>query len=549
MRLIIKIKNHQSILKMVRNILNKVCFAAAFSFIANSLAFADSYDNNNYRPNNQTVILGETNLPIVFINTQNQVIHKDWRIAVRMKVVNNEDGLNYGDTLAHPDQTTDYEGWIGIKYRGNSSFDGSPKKPYSFKTLKTNDPDGKKEKVKILDMPADNDWVLLAPYNDRSMIRDVMMFQLARPYFEWVPTLRHCEVILDGIYYGVYIIGERPGKGKNRLNLDDPGDSDDALTGGYQIQVDRDDEEHVYVSKYPAVNKYGNPYYSWNQIYIQYKHPEYDDMIPDHPAQLEYIQNQIDLMEDALDSDNFKDPEEGYRKYINPLSFIDYQLSQEVSVNVDGYRLSTNLYKHRDSKDPLFKTTLWDFNIAFGNADYCGGDKTNVWIYDNSKTGNQNNKVPFWWIKLMKDPDYVTQLKARWQQYRQEFYSDEHITQTIDSLVNNLDVKEARKRNYKAWSVWNQYVWPVPNWQTVNTWEKEIAHLRTFINNRIAWLDQQWEYDPNANGTGIKNVQNNGLNKEIAGYYDLQGKPVSQSKKGVVIVRYNDGTFSKRVNW
>ena len=124
---------------------------------------ADAYSSNNYRPNNKTVKLEETNLPIVFINTKQQVIHKDYRIAVRMKIINNADGINYGDTLTHPDQTVDYEGWIGIKYRGNSSFDLSSKKPYGFKTLKTEDVDGKKEKVTILDMPADNDWVLLLP--------------------------------------------------------------------------------------------------------------------------------------------------------------------------------------------------------------------------------------------------------------------------------------------------------------------------------------------------------------------------------------------------
>ena len=529
---------------MENRLFSKFCFAITLSIIIHTPLIADHYDNNNYRPDNKTVTLEETNLPIVFINTQNQVIHKDWRIAVRMKIINNEDGVNYGDTLVHPDQTTDYEGWIGIKYRGNSSFDMSSKKPYGFKTLKTNDPDGKKEKVTILDMPSDNDWVLLAPYNDRSMIRDVLMYQLVRPYFEWVPTLRHCEVILDGIYYGVFIIGERPGKGKNRLNLDDPGDSGDKLTGGYQVQVDRNDEDHVYVSKYPAVNKNGTPYTSSSNIYIQYKYPEYDDMIPEHPAQLTYIQNQIDLMEDALASENFQDPIEGYRKYINPLSFIDFQLSQEVSSNVDGYRLSTNLYKHRDSKDPLFKTTLWDFNIAFGNANYCGGYKTNIWIYDNSYTGSEDNKVPFWWMRLMKDPAYVSQLKARWQQYRQECISDEHIAQTIDSLVNILDVKDARKRNYKAWNVWNKYVWPVPNWQTINTWEKEINHLRTWLKNRIAWLDQQWEYDPTQ--TSIENIQNID-SKQITGYYDLQGTPLNHPKKGVVIVRFNDGTFAKSV--
>ncbi|MBQ9186316.1 MAG: CotH kinase family protein [Prevotella sp.] len=507
-------------------------------------AMADAYDANNYQPENKTVKLDETNLPIVFIDTQEQVIHKDYRVAVRMKIINNANGINYADLEAHPDQTIDYEGWIGIKYRGNSSFDLSPKKPYGFKTLKTSDVDGKKDKVDILGMPADNDWVLLAPYNDRSMIRDVLMYQLARPYFEYTPRLRHCEVIVDGMYYGVYIIGERPRKGKNRLNLDDPGDSGDELTGGYQVQIDRQDEDHWYVSKYPAVDKNGNPYYFWKEISFQYKHPEYDEMMPDHPQQLEYIQRQIDAMEDALASDDFKDPETGYRKYMDAISFIDQQLSQEVSNNVDGYRLSTNIYKHRDSQDPHFKTTLWDFNVAFGNADYCGANLTDCWMYQNTYLDNFNaaQKVPFWWMRLMEDPDYVAQLKARWKQYREGFYSDKHIEHTIDSLVNHLDIKEARKRNYKAWPLWNKYVWPVPNWQTVNTWEKEIAYLKSWLKERIAWMDEQLDYTPEA---GVKTIRHDGSHKAIKGYYNLQGIRLSNPQKGIVVVQYNDGSSRK----
>ena len=131
-------------------------------------------------------MLEKTNLPILFINTCDEAghttaIHKDYRVAVRIKIINNADGVNYGDTVAHPDQTIDYEGWVGIKYRGSSSFYDSDKKPYGFRTLKTADVNGKKEKVKLLGLPEDNNWVLLAPYHDRSLIRDPLVYQLSRP--------------------------------------------------------------------------------------------------------------------------------------------------------------------------------------------------------------------------------------------------------------------------------------------------------------------------------------------------------------------------------
>lgn len=528
---------------------NYLIILSLLSFFSYTQLPADEYDQENYKPENRNIVIDETNLPIVFINTCSdgqipQIIHKDYRIAVRMKIINNADGINYGDTLLYPNQTTDYEGWIGIKYRGNSSFSLSPKKPYGFKTYKTKDIEGSKEKVSILGLPKDNNWVLLAPYNDRSMIRDALMFQLARPYFEYVPRVRHCEVILDGCYYGVYILTEKPSKGKNRLNLDDPGIDGDELTGGYQIEIDRNDEEHWHTSKYLAVDKNGKQYTQWNTINFLYKHPEYDDMMPNYPQQLEYINNQIDCMEDALASENFKDYTEGYRKYLDPVSFVDQQLSQEFSNNVDGYRLSTNIYKHRDSVNPLFKTTLWDFNIAFGNADYNGGNLTDFWVYQNTYITSTNamQKVPFWWMRLMEDSKYVELLKDRWKKYRQEFYSTQHIEMTIDSLVSQLDMKGARERNFQAWPLWNKWVWPVPNYTTVNTYEKEIQYIKKWIKERLAWMDEQLDCNP----TVIDNLKKENNNKNIIGYYNLQGiKLNSPSNKNITIIRYNDGSSRK----
>ena len=533
----------------MRKIFHSLCPALLLSAMMPLAAHADSYDANNYKPNKSSSIkISETNLPIVFLDTkcggsQTQVIHKDYRIAVRMKIIDNKNGINYGDTIAHPGQKVDFEGWIAVKYRGNSSFSNSKKKPYGFKTMETSDVDGKKLKTKILGMPKDNDWVLLAPYSDRSMIRDVLMYELARPYFEYTPRARHCELILDGTYYGVYIMTERVRKGKNRLNLDDPGDSGDELTGGYQLEVDRADEDHIYNSKYHTRDANGQEFWYNGNVNFQYKHPEYDEMEPSHHVQRQYIENQIDKMEDALASSNFKDPETGYRKYIDVTSFIDFELSQEVALNVDGYRLSTNIYKRRDSVDPRFKTALWDFNIAFGNADYYSGDQTNFWIYQNGKIDYTDpTKAPFWWSRMMEDPEYVKALKNRWAEYRHNTYRDEHITAVIDSLVNMLDAKGARERNCNAWKIWDENIWPVPNWRTVNTWEKEISNLKSWISKRIEWMDKQLEYDP----TGVV-LPTAEMNKEIVGYYNLQGLQLPKPQSGIVIVRYKDGTSQKVV--
>lgn len=454
--------------------------------ISSVVCSAQDTDINNFKPDNQKVKFTETNLPIVFIDTQHQVIERENRITAKMKIIDNGEGqLNHMDTLLYPNQTVDYSGYIDLKYRGNSSFTNSDKKPYAIRALdKPLEEGGKKQKVSLLGMGKDNDWALLAPYADKSMIRDVFAFTLARPFFEYVPTGKYCEMIMDGTYYGVFILSERVRKGKNRLDLPDPGDSGDALTGGYHLEVDRDDEP-VYYSKHSPVDSKGSPIRN-KKISFQYKNMDQDEF---SKAQLDYIHGYIDAFEDNLASADYKNPETGYRKYIDVTSFIDYMLSTEFCHNVDGYRLSTNLYKYRDSKDPRFKTSLWDMNLGFGNADYNNGWRTDTWAYNfNDIASGDNQLVPFWWYKLLKDDAFMKEVKERWELYRETSYSDKNIELTIDSLTTLLNAKGAQERNSQAWPRWGRYVWP--NQYVAQSYDDEISYLKSWIKERLIFMDR-----------------------------------------------------------
>ena len=450
-----------------------------FSFFLCFQVFAQQV--GNYKPTNQYVNLSQTNLPIVFINTGNAMILKDDRIAARMMIIYNGEGeLNYADTLAHPSQKTAYKGRIGIKYRGNSSFYNSDKKPYSFRPENES---GKKQEVALLGMGADSDWCLLAPYSDKSLIRDVLTFQLAKPYFEYVPTGVHCEVVLDGTYYGVYVLSERVRQGVNRLNIPKPGITGDDLTGGYHVEVDRDDEV-VYTSKYQPEYSSGLKIYG-KTISYQYKHPEYEDLTRE---QKDFLRGRIDAFENSLAAENYKDKQNGYRKHIDVTSFIDYMLSTEFARNVDGYRLSTSLYKHRDSVDPRFKMSLWDFNLGFGNANYNDGWNTRSWAYKmNDIAPNEGQLIPFWWQRLLSDPDFVQEMKTRWTTYRNTNYSEANIMHVVDSLTNNLNKEDAQYRNALAWPRWGQWVWP--NKFVASSYTEEINYIKDWIKERLAFMD------------------------------------------------------------
>ena len=465
---------------------------------------------DNYKPDNRNVRLTSTNLPIVWIDVDGEYIDREERITARMKIIHNGEGeLNYADTVRHPGQNIDYEGYVALRYRGSSSFTMSDKKPYSFRPLdKPLEEGGEKMKVNILGMGKDNNWALLAPYADKSMMRDLLAFEVSRPWMEYTPQGRYCELFLDGTYYGVYILTEVVSKGKHRVNLPDPGESDDELTGGYILEVNRTDGEVTYVSKYHPVSNTGQRY--MNQIInIQFKSPEYDELTED---QLNYITGRIDEMETSLW--NYRPTgTTAYREYLDMQNFVDYQIAMELGHNVDGYRLSGKFFKRRDSEDARFKMVVWDNNLSYGNADYYDGWRTNSWIYKNNNTLNSAGDpqlIPFWWYKLNTDPEYTAALKARWAQYRRSNLRDDRIMATVDSLANVLTSHGAEQRNSSAWPRWGVYVWP--NYYIADDFADEVDWLKQWLNERIAWMDQQLGFDPNArlrgdvNGDGIVSI-------------------------------------------
>ena len=484
---------------------------------------------DNYPPDNENVRLTSTNLPIVWIDVDGEYIDTSERITARMKIIHNGDGnLNYADTVAHPGQTIDYEGYVGLRYRGNSSFGSSDKKPYSFRPLdKPLEEGGVKKKVNILGMGKDNNWALLAPYSDKSMIRDMLAFEISRPWMEYTPEGRYCELFLDGTYYGVYILTEVVSKGKTRINLDDPGETGDELTGGYIMEVNRTDGEVTYTSRYNPLSKNGQRLMN-RYINCQYKSPDYEDMTQ---AQVDYINGRIDQMETALW--NYRPTGTAtYKEYLDVQNFIDYQIAMELGHNVDGYRLSGKFFKRRDSQDPRFKMVVWDMNLAYGNADYYDAWRTDTWMYQNNDLLNSKGDeqlVPFWWYKLNTDADYIAAFKARWAQYRRSNLRQDRILATVDSLANVLTSHGAESRNSRAWPRWGQYVWP--NYYIAEDYTDEVNYLKEWLVERIAWMDEQLGFDPNerlrgdVDGDGSVTIKDlTALIDRILAYdYDLTG--------------------------
>jgi len=442
---------------------------------------------------------------------------EDKRVAAKMKIVWHRDGsrnnvsdINDPEKLADED-IIDYNGKIEIKYRGNSSYHHSDKKPFAVKTIKDN---GKKLKVPILGMGEDNDWALLAPFADKSMIRDVLIFDLMKDgYMEYVPTGRYCELVLNGVYQGTYIMAARVRTGDYRIDIPSPKKDGDALTGGYLLEIDRNDGDDGFFSKQDNYSLTGN---TKTKTFYQHKSPDGDDYAEgEMDAQRAYIENHVHTFESVMAGNDFNNPETGYPKYLNTTSVIEYIIAQEFTRNSDGYRLSTPMYKKRDSVDPRFQMSIWDFNISFGNADYYDGWSTEGWAHNFNRLNDSEpgNYVPFWMKKLLNDDEFQAQLKSRWNEARSTNLSNSAIEEKIDSLVSLLS--ESQQRNFTIWPILDKAVWP--NAYVGGSWSKEIEYLKSFITKRLDWLDSQWkaEYSENllANGSFEEEINPLVINK------------------------------------
>jgi len=418
-----------------------------------------------------------SNLPIIVINTNGIPIPNEPKIAADMGIIYN--GVEVRNNLS--DIHNDFSGKIGIEIRGSSS-QMFPKKQYS---IELQDALGNGVNASLLGMPAEEDWILFAPYNDKSLMRDVLAYKLGHDLGQYTSRTRFCEVVLNGEYLGIYVLMEKIKRDDNRvkvakLNPDEI--SGDDLTGGYIIKIDKNSGSGNggWSSTFPPFNRSSN-----QEIYFQYDYPSATDIVTE---QRNYIKQFLNNFESSLIGSTFNDPVNGYVKYIDVNSFIDFFIMNEVSKNVDGYRLSTYLHKKKDSDGgKLYMGPIWDFNLGFGNADYCTKGNPEGWVINFNNICNQDYwLIPFWWDRLYQDGAYRNKLAARWNDLRSNQLQTSKVIDYIDSVANVLNA-ESQQRNFQKWPVLNQYVWP--NYYVGPTFASEVSWLKNWITSRLSWMD------------------------------------------------------------
>ena len=439
-----------------------------------------------------TQVFTSSHLPILVINTTNgQEVPDEPKITAQMRIIDNGPGqINH---LTDPANA--YNGAIGIERRGSSSF-YYDKKPY---TLELRDANGDDQDVSLMGMPAESDFALISPLNDKTLMRDVLAHTLARQVLPWSPRTRYTEVMLNGQYIGVYVLIETIKRGNDRVDIAKLTETDLSgpdVTGGYILRMDKfgpppGNFGGHWKSNYPAIIG------GWQETWFQHFYPKQEDIAL---QQQQYIRNYIDSFEDMLISPAYLTDLEDW---IDLDSWVDYALIQEISKNTDGYRLSAYFYKDKDDASGPGKITMgpvWDCNISFGIGDYCQSADWQGWDKDfNQICGGDSWVIHFWWNRVWNHPAFQQRMSERWQELRAGPWSNARLNEQIDSLVTVIG--PAQVRNFQRWPVMGTYVWP--NAYIGPNYNAEVNYLKNWLINRAIWMDANIP----AAATAVKDTQ------------------------------------------
>lgn len=423
-----------------------------------------------------TVQFESSELPIMLINTNGQQIPFTGRITAQMD-------LKYagaGNLTFFNGPANEYSGNISIGVRGASSA-GYPQRPYK---LETQTPFGENNNVPLLGMPAENDWVLISNYNDRSLVRNALAFDLSRKMGQYAPRLHLCEVVLNDNYRGIYAFAEKIKRDNGRVNiatLNFNEVSGDDITGGYILQQNLRGPNNSFQSNFSPIDHPGL------DVHFLYEYPAVDVIVP---LQRAYIASFIDSLETALYSPAFADPVNGYRRYLDVPSFITYFLVNELARNNDGFKKSVFYHKDKNSNGGKLKAgPVWDFDWAWKEILECNiihGPNGSGWAHRINDCPTDNNSTG-WYIRLFQDSAFTTELRCTYEAHRMDALSEASINAYIDSV--GALVQNAQARHFQKWPILGM-AGPAPESGPFGaTYAEDLVRLKQWITTRLAWLD------------------------------------------------------------
>lgn len=448
-------------------------------------------------------------LPVVYIDTEDGygITSKEVYKSATMRIQGNDNFNSTNSTL--------YDGGISIRGRGNSTWNMSYSKlPYKIK-LDT--------KTDLFGFGTSKHWALLANYMDESLLRNKTSYDLSGTMGMVYLKSANVEVILNGVYAGNYQLVGNVRIDKSRVNIHNwedtasdvakaiakkeniKGDAKDALedyltehldwiTSGsvtYSGQTYRIGDYYTGLPKNTdgSVDVSGGFLFELDAYYdekskfttnahqpIMFKNPEYAET---NTTMFNTAKEYIQAVEDSFNASDFYATYQGEKKHYTDLvdmdSLVRYLMLNEFYWNTETMKKSTYMYKDLGGK--LFIGPVWDMDWT-SNSQISAGETGNyrAWMVVTRSAEAQANS---WYKSLIGDPYFVTKLYECYKENRQNF---EDIVKTGGILDQQKEyLLESGNANYESGYV-----------RAHVTFESEVERLRTFLQNRLEWLDGQF---------------------------------------------------------
>lgn len=394
---------------------------------------------------------------------------------------------------------------MGIRVRGSSSANQPQKKEnYSIEAWSAVDED--QVNIRPLGLPADNDFLLYAPYRyDRALFRNAFAYETMRLMGHYAARTRFVQVFVNtegdplsmNDFAGVFLFLEKVKRSNDRVNIDNL--SDDGTRGGWLLESNRMDplpEDGSFTQPFNfhtagpnrrkegpyggsgGADRGGDDIPTGYNTFLNFVEPTGYDTTA---AQRRSIISWFDRFENALYGRDWQHPERGYRKHLDVESFIDHHLMVNLARNVDGLQLSTFLYRpHTYGK--LHLNPVWDYDRSMESYDG----------RDDATTGQWGQQF-LWFPRLFADREFAQQVADRWQELRRGVLSTVKIHARIDAMAAEITAPVAAA-NFSRW--------PSNNSPRSGGWPSEIAHLKNWLSVRAAWLDRQYITPPGFSPAG-----------------------------------------------
>ena len=368
-----------------------------------------------------------TDIPIIKISTHNNSLDTSAYTFVSTKIITNE---NVKLTLSK------------MKIRGNTSL-SFPKKQFNIIF---------DEKNKLNDLELKKN-VLISSYSDKSLMRNKIAFDLFSLFRNKNIESEYIHLIINDLYEGVYLITEHPEQQfKKHIT--------DSISSDFLVQIDRGP-----FNGYLLNNKNGYTIEFNNDTELNKKYDEIIDF------EQRIIKN---LFENNRD-ENLTNNE------INIDTFIDYIIINELSKNIDAYRLSTYISFINNS---INMNIIWDFDLSFGLANYNDGFNHEGFVIESEIS----EYIPDFWNNLWNSKLIQEKLINRYKELRKDILSDDNLNNYIEELYKKINT--SAEKNFERWEIIGQDVWPNKN--NFKSYKEEVDYLQNWILKRLNFLDSKW---------------------------------------------------------